>query len=197
MSTHPTRVACIGGSITFGLGLEDRRRESYPTLLGKLMGPDCHVRNFGHSGAAAGRETALSYWNTPSILAATRFNPQIVVIALGTNDAQTANLANLPKFTDDLGALTEHFRNLPSADEVVLVLPPPVFEPIRGINSTVLNEHVRPGVEEVSELLALPLVDGYSPLSDRPDLFPDNLHPNAEGARILAETVYGVVVELV
>lgn len=195
MSAQPIRVACLGGSITFGFGLRDRRQESYPTVLGEMLGPGFRVRNFGHSGAAAGRATNLAYWDTPSFTAATRFDAQLVVIALGTNDAQAANRGNLSSFSDDLIALAEHFRKLPSAREIVLVLPPPVFDPLPAIDIPLLNDFIRPAIVDMSETLALPLVDGYTPLAGRPDLFPDNLHPNAQGARMLAEAVHDVVRE--
>ena len=37
------------------------------------------------------------------------------------------------------------------------------------------------------------LIDLYTPLHSRPDLFPDALHPNPDGALILAKTVYGAL----
>ena len=49
----PTKVACVGDSITFGSGLQpgDAR---YPQVLGTLMGPDFDVRGFGNPGKTAG-----------------------------------------------------------------------------------------------------------------------------------------------
>ena len=37
------------------------------------------------------------------------------------------------------------------------------------------------------------LIDLFTPLHSRPDLFPDALHPNPEGAKILAKTVYSAL----
>lgn len=47
----PVKVACIGDSITYGLGLEDRDRDSYPAQLQRLLGAEYQVGNFGKSGA--------------------------------------------------------------------------------------------------------------------------------------------------
>ena len=44
-------VACIGDSITFGAGIRDRGKQSYPAQLGKLLGAKFAVRNFGVSAA--------------------------------------------------------------------------------------------------------------------------------------------------
>ena len=45
------RVACVGDSITFGARVEDRKINSYPAVLGRLLGARYEVRNFGCSGA--------------------------------------------------------------------------------------------------------------------------------------------------
>ena len=49
-----TRVACVGDSITYGLGLQARDAESYPVQLQKLLDGKFpggyEVRNFGNSG---------------------------------------------------------------------------------------------------------------------------------------------------
>ena len=48
------RVACVGDSITYGIGLADRERESYPAQLQKRLDEEFtgkyEVRNFGNSG---------------------------------------------------------------------------------------------------------------------------------------------------
>lgn len=196
-TTTPSRIACVGASLTFGLGLPNRREQAYPSVLGRLLGERAQVRNFGFSGATAGRDTNEPYWRTNSLVAASRFKPQVVVISLGVNDAQHANLPNLPSFYDDYVALAEHFRLLDMRPRVVIKTPSPVFEPINEIDVEVLNVTIRPRIEALAGDLGFPLVDGYAPLADRPELFPDNLHPNAEGARLLAEAVFEVVEELV
>ena len=38
-----TRVACIGNSITYGSGIEDREVNAYPSQLGRMLGDDWHV----------------------------------------------------------------------------------------------------------------------------------------------------------
>lgn len=189
----PLRIACVGASITFGLGLPNRRENCYPAMLGRLMGDGYEVRNFGYAGATAGRHSKEPYWRTPSMTSAERFEPERVVIALGTNDAQHQYLKWLDGFEQDLADLALHFAELPTAPAVLLVLPPPVFEPLAEIAIDSLDNSVRPAVQTVGEKLGLPLIDGYTPFKDREDLFPDNLHPNVEGARILAETVFEAV----
>jgi lysophospholipase L1-like esterase len=38
------RVACVGDSITFGAGVSDRAKNSYPKVLGGLLGDKYDVR---------------------------------------------------------------------------------------------------------------------------------------------------------
>ena len=53
-AAEKTKVACIGDSITYGLGLANRAAESYPVQLQKLLDESepgkYEVRNFGNSG---------------------------------------------------------------------------------------------------------------------------------------------------
>ena len=39
----------------------------------------------------------------------------------------------------------------------------------------------------------MPIIDLYKPLSNKPELFPDLIHPNAEGARLIAREVYAAL----
>ena len=41
------RVACIGNSITFGAGIRNRSRDSYPSVLARMLGDNYWVKNFG------------------------------------------------------------------------------------------------------------------------------------------------------
>ena len=40
LAAENTKVACIGDSITYGYGLADRERESYPAQLQKMLDED-------------------------------------------------------------------------------------------------------------------------------------------------------------
>ncbi len=89
------RVACIGDSITYGLGLADRDRESYPAQLQRMLNKwfprSFEVRNFGSSGrgiyldSMRGAEKRGYRW-TKEHKAALEWKPDIVVCNLGIND---------------------------------------------------------------------------------------------------------------
>lgn len=185
----PVRVACLGGSITFGLGLANRRQECYPAVLQRMLGEAALVRNFGYSGAAVGRQTNEPYTRTPSFQAAERFRPEVCVVMLGTNDAQHANAAVVDRFADELNALLDLLGEWETAPRVMLALPPPVFPPHAEISISTLDTQIRPALAQAAADRRLPLIDAFTPLAGCPHWFPDRLHPDADGAVEIAKQV--------
>jgi len=65
----------------------------------------------------------------------------------------------------------------------------PVYETRWGINKAVVRGEIVPIIERVADDRLLPVIDLYSALSEKPQYFPDKIHPNAEGTRIIEEVV--------
>ena len=83
----PIRVACVGNSITYGgLGAQ-----SYPQRLNSILGDEYDVRNFGISGTIILKDGDFPYWNESAFLDAKDYNPEILIILLGTNDSKPQN----------------------------------------------------------------------------------------------------------
>src|SRR5713101_5026937 len=59
----PVRIACVGNSITYGSGIDDRDRFSYPAQLGRLLTGIAEVRNFGVGGRTLLKHGDYPYWN--------------------------------------------------------------------------------------------------------------------------------------
>ena len=93
-STAPTsqpavvKVACVGDSITQGVGVRDSAADSYPSCLRRMLGARFDVRNFGVSGTTALTAGDSPYVKTPEYVAAQSFVPDVVVMMLGTNDSK-------------------------------------------------------------------------------------------------------------
>ena len=47
-----------------------------------------------------------------------------------------------------------------------------------------------PLIRQVTKELNVPVIDLHAPLSKHPEFFPDGIHPNAAGARVIAQTVF-------
>ncbi|HWA83976.1 MAG TPA: discoidin domain-containing protein [Fimbriimonadaceae bacterium] len=181
----PVRVACIGASITTGVGTQNPATQSYPAQLQRFLGPGYEVRGFGHSGATMTRKGDLPYWNVREFKEAQDFLPQLVVIYLGTNDARLINWEKSKNyFVPQYKEMISVFRSLASHPKVFVCLPVPNYEE-RKEN---IDNAVVPLVRQISREADAPLIDIYAPLQN-PALFPDKLHPNAEGAQLIAEAI--------
>lgn len=91
VSAQAIRAACVGDSITFGARILNREAKCYPAQLGKLLGTNYSVKNFGVNGATLLKHGDISYWRTRAFKAAQDFKPEIAVINLGANDAAIYN----------------------------------------------------------------------------------------------------------
>ena len=81
------RVACVGDSITQGIGTpqaaDSSFPESYPSQLAKILGDGYEVSNFGVGGRTLIRKAdKLDYGR------ALKSDPSVVVICVGTNDSK-------------------------------------------------------------------------------------------------------------
>ena len=71
--------------------------------------------------------------------------------------------------------------------------PVPVYRDRWGITEKVVKGEVIPRVVAVAKEKKLPVIDLYAALSDAKKLFPDGVHPNAEGAKIMASTIQAAI----
>jgi acyl-CoA thioesterase I len=189
------RVACVGDSITYGAGVDDRENRNYPRQLGELLGPTFEVRNFGRNGATLSRTGDLPYWTTDEFTAATEFVPDVVILMLGTNDTKPQNWRNDAAFASDLRDMLHHFTRLKNRPrtKVWVCLPVPVYATQWGINSETLENSIIPTIMQVCNKEKIPVIDLNDALTGRPELFPDKIHPNADGATLMAQTIYQAI----
>ena len=185
------RIACIGNSITYGVGAKDPVKDAYPAVLQRMLGADYEVVNFGVSGSSLLSKSSYAYRNTPRFEDAKKYQPNIVLIKLGTNDSKEKNKAIFGEFQLDLIKMVEEFQQLESKPEVILLKPVPIYRYKPGEhNDTLLRKFVIPTIENVAIFKKLKIVDLYAALSNKPALFPDKLHPNEQGYKIIAQEVY-------
>jgi lysophospholipase L1-like esterase len=177
------RVACVGDSITQGT--------YYPSDLQILLGNNYVVRNDGAGGRTVLLSADKPYMNSPAFEDAVTFEPQIIIIMLGTNDANPKYYGQIENFTTDYKTLISHFEVFKS--RIWLVLPPPIFNDSIGPNESNLVQGVIPRIEQVANDLNLPTIDVYSLFVDQPQYFWDGVHPGDLGAEIIARAVYQTI----
>ncbi|MDE6826885.1 MAG: cyclically-permuted mutarotase family protein [Paramuribaculum sp.] len=192
----PVRVACVGNSITYGFLVEDREHNSYPAKLGQMLGQDYTVGNFGHSGTTLLRKGHNPYVSQPEYQASLDFNPDVVLIHLGVNDTDPRNWPEYgDHFVEDYLALIDSYRKVnPDVRIIISKLTPLLAGHFRFESGTRdWRKEINKAIERVAEIANVELTDFGAPLLDRPNLIPENIHPNAEGAQVMANTAYGAI----
>ena len=184
---EPVRVACIGDSITQGSGTKGR---SYPTQLQEMLGDQWKVGNFGVSGRTLLRKGDFPYWNEKAYQNALAFKPDVVIIMLGTNDTKPQNWAHEAEFVGDYRDLVKSFLDLESKPKVFICRPCPV---VGNGNFKITEEKIQleiPRINALAAELKLGVIDMHAALKDKPELIPDRVHPNAEGAGEMAKAAF-------
>ena len=181
----PIRVACVGDSITRGT--------EYTLDLWAHLGPNYVIGDFGVGGATVSLHSESAYMNKTAFETAEQFQPDIVIVMLGTNDAdQTLNETNA-QFVSDYITLLAAFQSLPTKPQVYIVQPPPIYNVSINLSGELFAQRVQPSITEVAHQTGLTVIDAYTPLLGHPDLFIDGIHPKAEGAQLIANSVYTTV----
>lgn len=183
------RIACVGDSITYGAGIKDRKNMNYPVQLGKMLGPKYEVKNFGNSGSTMLKKGDKPFWKQREYKAALDFNPNIVVIKLGTNDTKPQNWKHGAEYSADYKSMISAFAMLSSKPTIFICLPVPVVKTRWGITDAIVNRDIIPALKKLSAQTECEIIDLNSPFRDKHQLIPDHVHPNAAGATIIAETV--------
>ncbi len=183
------RVACVGDSITGGT--------NYPSYLAGLLGSKYEVGNFGVGGTTASMDSGGAYMEQRAFQRAKKSQPNIVIIMLGTNDANPFLYLNLSKatFVEGYMKLIAEFQALSPKPKIYLVKPPPVFNEDTGTDARYFRDIVIGGVEQVAAKTNLPVVDVYSALANQSAFFADGVHPDGEGAKLIANVIYAAIPE--
>jgi lysophospholipase L1-like esterase len=179
------RVACLGDSITELTG--------YPEYLQRLMGNTSVVCNFGFSGSTVIFNSSEPYYFNHEFKNAKFFGPTTVIIMLGTNDAHSDVYSSISEFVPNYERMIRSIQAISSKPQIFLVEPPPIFNNTLGVNIDSYVQGVIPSIQEVANQMGLPLINVYTPLLNHPDYFTDGLHPNGDGAKIIANTIYQAI----
>ncbi len=190
------RVACVGDSITYGARVKVRKLNSYPMQLQRLLGKDYYVENFGASGHTLMSSGDRPYISNKSFHLSQEFNPDIVVIMLGTNDAKKMNWTSVDEYIKDYKALISYYKTLASKPKIYIMTPPKAF-PLKGESTVKFDirnealEEMTSAIKQLSEAEGIGLIDLNATISNHPEFFTfDGVHPDAKGASHIANTVF-------
>ena len=193
-AAQPVRVACVGNSITYGTGIADREHFSYPVQLQHMLGDKYLVGNFGKPGATLLYKGHRPYVEQTEFKEALRFKGDIAVIHLGINDTDPRNWPNYrDEFVKDYLSIMDSLRAANPKVRFILARMTPIADRHPRFQSGTKQWHdeIQTAIETVARISGAELIDFHEPLYPYPNLLPDAIHPNPEGAGILAKTVYG------
>ncbi len=180
-TSSPTRVACVGDSITEITG--------YPSALQSMLGKNYTVGNFGATGSTVLLNSWKPYMNQPQFENAEAFEPNIIVIMLGTNDDLKELEQYNDTFEDDYTKLVSSFQQLQTNPQILIANSPPIFSNSSDLNSSYLADTIIPQTANLADKMSLPLIDVYDSFENHTDYFVDGVHPNSEGAALIAADV--------
>lgn len=184
-SSSPLRVACVGDSIT--------QDSEYPSDLQSLLGPNYLVGNFGSRGATVLTNSWKPYIYQAEFLKAESFQPDVVVVMLGTND-DVKNLQQYNEtFEEDYAKLIYSFQQLDSKPKILIAESPPILSNNSDLSPQYFSNVIIPKTLDLANNLKLPVIDVYDAFGNHTDYFLDGIHPNSEGATVIASEVYNAI----
>ena len=187
---QPVKVACVGNSITFGAGIKDRPRDAYPGQLARMLGAGYKVRNFGFSGRTMLQKGNHPYMAEGMFKEALMWKPDIVIIMLGTNDSKPVNWKYSNEYEKDYLKMINSFDTLSSHPKIYVVAPVPAFIDNFTIRDKVIKDDIYPVVKKIAEEENVNFIDLYNPMLGKGSMFPDGIHPDAQGSGEMAKVIY-------
>lgn len=190
------KVACVGNSITYGFLLPERETQAYPVQLQQLLGDTYQVGNFGKSGATLLNRGHRPYMQQEEFHKAMEFAGDIVVIHLGINDTDPRDWPNYrDEFIRDYLALIDSFRTAKPDCRIIIAKLTPLADRHPRFESGTRDwrGEIQQAIETVAHVANVQLTDFEKPLYPYPFLLPDAIHPDPEGASLLAKTVYSAI----
>lgn len=183
------RVACIGNSITDGMGIDMSEVYGYPAVLQRLLGKNYNVKNFGVSARTLMNKGDLPYMKEQAWADAQAFLPNIVVIKLGTNDSKDYNWIHGADYGADLQKMVDTLRALPSKPQIYVCSPIPAAR-IWGISDSVIVNGEIPAIKRVVKKNKLAYIDLHNEFKPTEGLMQrDGIHPTDKGAAQLAKII--------
>ncbi|HEX8848297.1 MAG TPA: arylesterase [Gemmatimonadaceae bacterium] len=186
-STDATReptVLFLGTSLTAGYGLDDPE-DAYPAVVGRMLdsaGTRVHVLNLGVSGETSAGARARIDW-------VLRNPADVVVVETGANDGLRGLSVDAAR--DNIQAIIDRIRaKRPHARVLLVQMEAP---PNLGARYTRDFHEMFPELARKNGVELVPfLLEG---VAGDPSLNqPDGIHPNVNGARIAARTVFRALV---
>lgn len=203
------KVACVGDSITQGINSTNPKTMTYPYYIQQMLGLDYYVLNAGISAYSICKIDPLSYHKHNVYKQALELKPDVVLFALGTNDANpdpatpTKNWDNpannrVEVFKESTNELLDSFVAVNPDVQIFMVLPASLFkvgaDGWRAEPWTAnIVKYSHPLLKEIAEERELPIVDLFDWSVENKSVFTDGLHPKDTTYKTFAQYIYDCI----
>lgn len=196
------KLACVGDSITQGVNSKDNVNHTYPAFLQKMLGWQYHVLNAGASGYSIIKTDPYAYCKSAQYNSAKRFEPDIIIFSLGTNDVCPSHdykdftvEGRKELFMESARELLDSFLEINPDVQLYFCYSSALFKVGDDKwNSAAWNEgivtYIRPMHEQLAAEYNFLTIDFWEWSKEHSEIFTDGLHPADESYLPYAEYVY-------
>ncbi len=188
-TARPIRITCVGASdvstpTPYGT-------PNWPVYIAPMLGYEYAITNCGASGTTMIQDGNAPYWNTQQYTDGLNSSPDIVIIMLGSNDSKPYNWIYQTNYTPDYEEMISQYRNLPSHPRIYLNTLLTVYgDGAYDIVGPIVDGQLCPIIKQIAFDEELPVIDVNTATENMPQNFPDNIHPDIGGAKVVAQTVF-------
>ena len=151
--------------------------------------------NFGVAGVTVQKKGNVPYWEEELYEKSLKYDADVIVLLLGTNDSKEVNWKSSEKFKKDYLAMVESYEKLSGKPQIILATLPHIFAPDTNwekdvlMNGKIIEEESRI-IKEIGKEKDMQVLDLYKLTEGKPEWFgEDGIHPNKEGAKAIAKAV--------
>ena len=198
------KVALVGDSVTYGHSIKNWPKNNYPALLSEALGNEYCVKSYGVSGSTVQPDGDQPYNETKAYIWSHDYEADIIVLMLGSNDSKPENWNGAEKFREEYQKLLDSYKQAENEPTILICTPPTAYYP-DGVTEGLSNYDIQPDIiEEIVEIVKniakeneCMIIDVNDLTDGRRELFgKDNVHPNNDGAKEIAEIVYDYIINL-
>ena len=192
------KIACVGDSITYGFGVNNWGKNNYPKQLDTLLGDGYCINNYGHSGATAQSAGDQPYYDYSEYKASIEFDADILILMMGTNDSKPYNWVDEATFKSEYINLINAYK-VQNSDIRIILCSPATSYMVEDNETGLTSFDISPErcdlianiVREIAIEYGYEYIDINSVTKNNPSLFIDDMvHPNVDGATLIAKTIY-------
>ena len=201
------KIACIGDSITYGTGVSTPSLKGYPAQLQSLLGKGYVVGNFGKGGAYAlnadskynEKDAALSYRNTTQYKDSLKYEADVVIIMLGSNDIRSITCDEAKEeYIDAIQSLAQEYAALPTV-KLTYIASCKYTSSGQDLIRQIANGELARLTKQAADEIGFPFIDIHGMTREYMDVHihytSDRAHPTEEGYKQIAKAMYAGLFE--